>query len=202
MISAVGSIVLVLVYSPLSNEWILPVGFLLGYIDLMNGLPDGHIHDRVVPDQRARRGAGFCYNVGRGIGALFPALVGILADFWGLGNAIAIFGCAGLVMMILALMTCRKPGAGPGQRRADGSRLKHSVSEPFRPDDRSWTARAGERRAAGLGRSRLRRRRSRTTSSAPGSPACPRDRAASPSAILRIAWQWSSSRDPELPYAW
>jgi hypothetical protein len=31
--------------------------------------------------------------------------VGILADRLGLGNAIAVFGVSGLVMMILALMT-------------------------------------------------------------------------------------------------
>jgi nitrate/nitrite transporter NarK len=50
-------------------------------------------------------GQGFCYNVGRGIGALFPTMVGVLADRLGLGIAIAVFGVAGLLMMIVALMT-------------------------------------------------------------------------------------------------
>jgi MFS family permease len=107
MISAVGSIVLVLVYlyAPLSNEWILPVGFLLGYIDLMKWSPMGTFMTELFPTSVRGVGQGFCYNVGRGIGALFPALVGILADRWGLGNAIALFGVSGLAMMILALMT-------------------------------------------------------------------------------------------------
>jgi MFS family permease len=107
MISAVGSIVLVLVYlyAPLSNEWILPVGFLLGYIDLMKWSPMGSFMTELFPTSVRGVAQGFCYNVGRGIGALFPALVGILADRWGLGNAIAVFGVSGLAMMILALMT-------------------------------------------------------------------------------------------------
>jgi predicted MFS family arabinose efflux permease len=107
MISAVGSIVLVLVYlyAPLSNEWILPVGFLLGYIDLMKWSPMGSFMTELFPTSVRGVAQGFCYNVGRGIGALFPALVGILADRWGLGNAIAVFGVSGLLMMILALMT-------------------------------------------------------------------------------------------------
>jgi MFS family permease len=107
MISAVGSIVLVLVYlyAPLSDQWILPVGFLLGYIDLMKWSPMGSFMTELFPTEVRGVAQGFCYNVGRGIGALFPALVGILADQWGLGNAIAVFGCTGLVMMILALMT-------------------------------------------------------------------------------------------------
>jgi MFS family permease len=107
MISAVGSIVLLLVYlyAPLSNDWILPVGFLLGYIDLMKWSPMGTFMTELFPTSVRGVAQGFCYNVGRGIGALFPALVGILADRWGLGNAIAVFGVSGLAMMILALMT-------------------------------------------------------------------------------------------------
>jgi hypothetical protein len=54
----------------------------------------------------AVRGVGqsFCYNVGRGIGAVFPALVGFLAARLGLPAAIAIFNFAGLALMILALL--------------------------------------------------------------------------------------------------
>lgn len=107
MISAVGSIVLVLVYlyAPISNAWILPVGFLLGYIDLMKWSPMGTFMTELFPTAVRGVAQGFCYNVGRGIGALFPALVGILADRMGLGVAIGVFGVSGLVLMILALMT-------------------------------------------------------------------------------------------------
>ena len=81
------------------------VGFLLGYIDLMKWSPMGSFMTELFPTSVRGVAQGFCYNVGRGIGALFPALVGILADRWGLGNAIAVFGVSGLLMMILALMT-------------------------------------------------------------------------------------------------
>ncbi len=52
---------------------------------------------------RARAtGGGFCYNVGRGIGALFPGIIGFLAAAIGLGGAIA-FGVFGYVLALAAL---------------------------------------------------------------------------------------------------
>jgi hypothetical protein len=45
---------------------------------------------------------GFCYNVGRGLGALFPGVIGFLADAIGLGGAVA-FGVFGYVLAIGAL---------------------------------------------------------------------------------------------------
>ncbi len=107
MISAIGSIILVLIYifAPLDNTWILPVGFLLGYIDLMKWSPMGTFMTELFPTSVRGVAQGFCYNVGRGVGALFPALVGILADRFGLGNAIAVFGVSGLLLMIVALAT-------------------------------------------------------------------------------------------------
>jgi hypothetical protein len=48
-------------------------------------------------------GQGFCYNAGRGIGALFPAAVGFLAAQYGLGLAIAVFSIGAYGLMIVAL---------------------------------------------------------------------------------------------------
>jgi MFS family permease len=106
MVSAIGSIVLMLVYlfAPLSNDMILPVGFLLGYINLMMFSPMGPFMTELYPTAVRGVGQGFCYNAGRGIGAVFPALVGFLAAEWGLAAAIAIFSFAGLILMILALL--------------------------------------------------------------------------------------------------
>lgn len=106
MISAIGSVVLMLVYlfAPLSNDMILPVGFLLGYINLMMFSPMGPFMTELYPTAVRGVGQGFCYNAGRGIGAVFPALVGFLAAKWGLAAAIAIFGFAGLMLMIVALL--------------------------------------------------------------------------------------------------
>jgi hypothetical protein len=49
-------------------------------------------------------GQGFCYNAGRGIGALFPAAVGFLAGRLGLGLAIAVFSLGAYGVMIVALL--------------------------------------------------------------------------------------------------
>jgi MFS family permease len=106
MVSAVGSVVLMLVYlfAPLSNDLILPVGFLLGFINLMMFSPMGPFMTELYPASVRGVGQGFCYNAGRGIGAVFPALVGILAARLGLAAAIAVFSFCGLALMILALL--------------------------------------------------------------------------------------------------
>ena len=106
MTSAIGSVVLMLVYlfAPLSNDLILPVGFLLGFINLMMFSPMGPFMTELFPTAVRGVGQGFCYNVGRGIGAVFPAMVGFLAATLGLPAAIAIFTFGGLMLMIVALL--------------------------------------------------------------------------------------------------
>jgi MFS family permease len=106
MTSAIGSVVLMLVYlfAPLSNDMILPVGFLLGYINLMMFSPMGTFMTELFPTAVRGVAQGFCYNVGRGIGAIFPALVGFLAGRFGLAVAIATFTFCGLALMIIALL--------------------------------------------------------------------------------------------------
>lgn len=106
MTSAIGSLVLMFVYlfAPLSNDLILPVGFLLGYINLMMFSPMGTFMTELYPTAVRGVGQGFCYNVGRGIGAVFPAMVGFLAAKFGLPVAIATFTFGGLVLMIIALL--------------------------------------------------------------------------------------------------
>lgn len=47
-------------------------------------------------------GQGFCYNFGRGIGALFPALVGYLSQTLALSSAIAIFAVCAYVLFFTA----------------------------------------------------------------------------------------------------
>jgi len=60
----------------------------------------------LYPSRCRGSGQGFCYNVGRGIGALFPALVGYLSASLGLGAAIGLFAvCAyGLVLIGVAML--------------------------------------------------------------------------------------------------
>ena len=106
MVSALGSAALLLVYmlAPLSNSEILIVSFLMGYISLMMFSPMGSFMTELFPTEVRGAGQGFCYNVGRGIGALFPAMVGFLAHRWGLGVAIASFGVVAYAVMIGALL--------------------------------------------------------------------------------------------------
>ena len=105
LVSAIGSLVLMLIYmlAPLSNEMILPVGFVLGYINLMMFSPMGSYMTELFPTAVRGVAQGFCYNAGRGIGAIFPALVGFLAAKLGLGNAIVVFSGCGFGLMIVAL---------------------------------------------------------------------------------------------------
>lgn len=51
--------------------------------------PMGSFVTELYPTAARGVGQGFCYNAGRGIGALFPALVGFLATQWDLTVAIA-----------------------------------------------------------------------------------------------------------------
>jgi MFS family permease len=105
LLSAVGSLVVMLIYmlAPLSNDVILPVGFVLGYINLMMFSPMGSFMTELFPTAVRGVAQGFCYNVGRGIGAIFPAMVGFLAARFGLGNAIVVFSGCGFGLMIIAL---------------------------------------------------------------------------------------------------
>ncbi len=106
MVSAIGSMVLTVVYlfAPLGNDMILLVGFLLGYISLMMFSPMGAFMTELYPTAVRGAGQGFCYNAGRGIGALFPAFVGFLAVRLGLGGAIATFSLLAYGIMIVALL--------------------------------------------------------------------------------------------------
>lgn len=124
MLSAIGSVVLMLVYllAPLSNNMILPVGFLLGYINVMMFSPMGPFMTELFPTAIRGVGQGFCYNVGRGIGAVFPALVGFLAQYLGLAAAIAIFSFCGLALMIVALLLL------PETRGRSLASLEHQVA--------------------------------------------------------------------------
>jgi MFS family permease len=105
LVSAIGSLVVMLIYmlAPLSNDVILPVGFVLGYINLMMFSPMGSFMTELFPTAVRGVAQGFCYNVGRGIGAIFPAMVGFLAARFGLGNAIVVFSGCGFGLMIIAL---------------------------------------------------------------------------------------------------
>jgi MFS family permease len=85
-----------------SNTMLLIVGFPLGFFASGCFSGFGSYLAELFPTRARGTGGGFCYNVGRGLGALFPGIVGFLADAIGLGGAIA-FGVFGYVLAIAAL---------------------------------------------------------------------------------------------------
>jgi MFS family permease len=93
---SIGAIALVLLYTqvPLSNELLWVLGFPLGFFasGYFSGM--GAFLTELYPTRLRGSGQGFCYNFGRGIGALFPFLVGALSTTTTLANAIAIFAVA------------------------------------------------------------------------------------------------------------
>jgi MFS family permease len=89
----------------LSNNQILFLGFPLGFAasGIFGGL--GALLTELFPSALRANGQAFTYNFGRGIGALFPTLVGYLSAKTSLGLAIGMFaGGAYCVVLIAALL--------------------------------------------------------------------------------------------------
>ena len=85
-----------------SNTTLLIIGFPLGFFASGCFSGFGSYLSELFPTRARGTGAGFCYNVGRAFGALFPGIIGFLAAAIGLGGAVA-FGVFGYVLAILAL---------------------------------------------------------------------------------------------------
>ncbi|MBV9461249.1 MAG: MFS transporter [Bradyrhizobium sp.] len=104
LIFSLGAIAVVLLYTqlPLTNETLWVLGFPLGFFasGYFSGM--GAFLTELYPTRLRGSGQGFCYNFGRGIGALFPFLVGFLSTTTSLANAIAIFAVAAYAVFFLA----------------------------------------------------------------------------------------------------
>ena len=90
---SLGAIAVILAYTqlPISNEVLWLLGFPLGFFasGYFSGM--GAFLTELFPTRLRGSGQGFCYNFGRGFGALFPTFVGSLASTMGLATAIAVF---------------------------------------------------------------------------------------------------------------
>jgi len=104
LIFSLGAIAVVLLYTqlPLSNEILWVLGFPLGFFasGYFSGM--GAFLTELYPTRLRGSGQGFCYNFGRGIGALFPYLVGALSTSTSLANAIAIFAVVAYAVFFIA----------------------------------------------------------------------------------------------------
>jgi MFS family permease len=104
LIFSIGAIAVILLYTqlPLSNEILWLLGFPLGFFASGYFSGVGAFLTELYPTRLRGSGQGFCYNFGRGIGALFPFLVGALSTSTSLANAIAIFAVAAYSVFFLA----------------------------------------------------------------------------------------------------
>jgi len=104
LVFSVGAVVVVLAYTQLEfgDSARMLLGFPLGFFTsgYMAGI--GAFLTELFPTRLRGSGQGFCYNFGRGLGALFPAAVGFLSAKMPLGNAIAIFAVLAYTLFFIA----------------------------------------------------------------------------------------------------
>ncbi len=102
---AACSLAVVLLYSglPISNRAMLFLGFPLGFFPSGSFSPMGSFFIELFPTQLRGSGQGFAYNLGRGIGAIFPTLVGHFSAHAALGRVIALFAGIAYALMIMAV---------------------------------------------------------------------------------------------------
>ncbi len=121
IVFAVCAGVLVYTYTvlPLTDDVMLLLGFPLGFF--MSGIFSGAgaFLAELFPNEIRGSGQGFCYNFGRGIGATFPAVVGLLSDRLHMPLASAIGLCAATAYALVVVMALALPETrGRDLRRA------------------------------------------------------------------------------------
>jgi MFS family permease len=105
ILSGIGAAAMVWVYTvaPLSNGEVLWLGFPLGFCANAMVAPTGAFFAELFPTSVRGTGQGFCYNFGRGGGAIFPTLVGVLSTHFPLGIAISIYAIGAYGLSVLTL---------------------------------------------------------------------------------------------------
>lgn len=98
-----AAVVCLYVFMPISNNVMLFLGFPLGFCANAMYAPTGAFYAELFPTEVRGTGQGFCYNFGRGVGAFFPALVGLLSATMSLGSAIGIYTVGAYTLAIFAL---------------------------------------------------------------------------------------------------
>jgi MFS family permease len=88
---------------PISDAAMLVLGFPLGFFVSGNFSGVGAFLTELYPSRVRGSGQGFSYNFGRGVGALFPTLVGFMSARMNLGTAIGIFAGIAYLVVIFAV---------------------------------------------------------------------------------------------------
>ena len=105
---------------PISNTATLLLGFPLGAFPSGAFSPMGAFFTELFPTAIRGSAQGFSYNLGRGVGALFPALVGYVAIHMRLGHAIALFAVTAYLLMILGVLLLPETRGAVLESSADG----------------------------------------------------------------------------------
>jgi MFS family permease len=106
IIFSLGAIVVIVTYTqaPLPNEILWLLGFPLGFFGSGYFSGMGAFLTELYPTRLRGSGQGFCYNFGRGMGALFPTIVGAVSSFMPLSTAIAVFASVAYGLFLLAAL--------------------------------------------------------------------------------------------------
>jgi MFS family permease len=104
---ALGSMSIAWAYThlPVTDSVMLLLGFPLGFFTagVFSGM--GAFLTELFPTRIRGSGQGFCYNMGRAIGSLFPFLIGWASQDMPLGYAIGLFSAVAYGIMIIAALT-------------------------------------------------------------------------------------------------
>ncbi len=106
VIFAIGSFLTIAVYmvAPLNAVSTLLMGFFVGFFPSGSFSPMGSFFTELFPTALRGSGQGFAYNAGRGVGALFPTLVGYMSTRVPLGAAITVFAGTAYLLMAIAVL--------------------------------------------------------------------------------------------------
>lgn len=88
----------------IGNDAMLWVGFPLGFFASGIFSSAGAYLSELYPTSVRGTGQGFCYNFGRGVGALIPWIVGSLSTRLGLGEAVGIFAAGSYLLVFLSVL--------------------------------------------------------------------------------------------------
>jgi MFS family permease len=106
MIIACCQVIAVAIYTlaPINLAVTLALGFVLGTLQSGTAAGTGAYIAELFPTRIRGSAQGLCGNAGRALGAVMPALVGILSASLGLGTAMGLCACTSYVLVVIAAL--------------------------------------------------------------------------------------------------
>ncbi|WP_034295365.1 MFS transporter [Herbaspirillum sp. RV1423] len=105
-----GALIVVYTQIPITDAMMLVLGFPLGFFlsGIFSGM--GAYLSELFPSRIRGSGQGFCYNAGRAVGAICPAVVGYMSTSIPLGLAIGYLAAGGYLIVIVAVLALPETG--------------------------------------------------------------------------------------------